>query len=47
MDGFTARTGSTTGLLTDDPAAGVFRVHRRAVLDLDALRRQGRVSFIL
>jgi p-cumate 2,3-dioxygenase alpha subunit len=33
MDGFSARAGSTTGLLTDDPAAGIFRVHRRAMVD--------------
>jgi p-cumate 2,3-dioxygenase alpha subunit len=33
LHGFESNTGALGGLLRDDPAAGVFRVHRRAMVD--------------
>jgi p-cumate 2,3-dioxygenase alpha subunit len=45
MDGFSARTGSTAGLLNDDPAAGIFRVNRRAMVDQAVFDAEMRAIF--
>lgn len=45
MDGFSARSGATTGLLKDDPASGVFRVHRRAMVDQAVFDAEMRAIF--
>ena len=39
------RTGSTAGLLNDDPAAGIFRVNRRAMVDQAVFDAEMRAIF--
>jgi p-cumate 2,3-dioxygenase subunit alpha len=45
MDGFDTRTGPLVGLLRDDPAAGVFRVNRRAMVDQAVFDAEMRAIF--